>query len=146
MTKNRSLNWKVSGFFLIALSAFIIGHSSNGLSEQSDARCAPTSIAYISGGATEREMGDLRALSGHYNLHLSFASTHGSSVSEVGVTIVTLSGTSLLNIHTEGPLMYVRLPAGRYVITSRFGQSAQTKSITVSNEGSLQMSYVFQDI
>jgi hypothetical protein len=146
MTQNKSLKRTYVGFIFIALSVVLITYSPNGRSQPSDARCAPTSIAYISGGVTEEEMGDFRALSGHYNLHLSFASAQGKSLSDVGVKIVTTSGTSLVNMHTEGPLMFVRLPAGRYVITSRFGQSTQTKSITVSNEGSFQMSYVFEDI
>lgn len=72
-------------------------------------------VRYISGGIGKDEADALRAMTGRYSLDLMMATPSGSFLSNVQVTI--RQGTrEVLSTVTDGPILLVDLPPGRYAV------------------------------
>jgi len=81
-------------------------------------------IAYLSGGIGEDESKAIQQTSG-YNLHMTFSAGSGNEYTP-GVTVVIQKspGQTVLTLNDAGPLVYVKLPAGKYtVIATRNGET-----------------------
>lgn len=83
-------------------------------------------IEYVTGGVGKDEADALKQASGDYSLMLELASsgptpegrTTGAYVSDASIVIRDAQGREVLNTRTDGPLLLVRLPAGKYSITA----------------------------
>jgi hypothetical protein len=83
-------------------------------------------ITYLSGGIGEDEAKAIQQTSG-YNLHMTFSVGTGNEYTpDVNVVIQKAPGETVLTLNKAGPLVYVKLPAGKYtVIATRNGESRQ---------------------
>ncbi|WPN47497.1 MULTISPECIES: hypothetical protein [unclassified Pseudomonas] len=83
-------------------------------------------ITYLSGGIGEDEAKAIQQTTG-YNLHMTFSVGTGDEYTpDVNVVIQKKPGETVLTLNEAGPLVYVQLPAGKYiVIATRNGQSRQ---------------------
>lgn len=83
-------------------------------------------ITYLSGGIGEDESKAIQQTSG-YNLHMTFSvGTENEYTSGVNVVIQKAPGQTVLTLNDAGPLVYVKLPAGKYtVIATRNGETRQ---------------------
>lgn len=83
-------------------------------------------IAYLSGGIGEDESRAIQQTTG-YNLHMTFAvGTDNKYIPDVNVVIQKAPGQTVLTLNDAGPLVYVKLPAGKYtVIATRNGETRQ---------------------
>jgi sigma54-dependent transcription regulator len=83
-------------------------------------------IAYLSGGIGEDESRAIQQTTG-YNLHMTFSvGTENEYIPDVSVVIQKAPGQTVLTINDAGPLVYVKLPAGKYtVIATRNGETRQ---------------------
>ena len=90
-------------------------------------------IAYLSGGIGEDESRAIQRTTG-YNLHMTFSvGTENEYIPDVKVVIQKAPGQTVLTLNDAGPLVYVKLPAGKYtVIATRNGETRQD----VANVGS----------
>ncbi|RAI66297.1 carboxypeptidase regulatory-like domain-containing protein [Pseudomonas fluorescens] len=81
-------------------------------------------IAYLSGGIGEDESKAIQQTTG-YNLHMTFSVGAGNEyTSDVSVVIQKDPGQTVLTLNDAGPLVYVKLPAGKYtVIATRKGET-----------------------
>jgi hypothetical protein len=92
--------------------------------------------AYISGGIGEEERAQFEASKDYFNLRLVFAARgSGEYLSAVRVRIADDQGIELLEDDSEGPLFYVRLAPGSYVVTARYGDEAQTRRVRLRETG-----------
>jgi len=74
-------------------------------------------ITYLSGGFDPEEALAMQAEARSYALRLVFsAGERNESLADVKVTIEDTAGEVLLDAVSTGPIMLVRLPAGRYTI------------------------------
>jgi len=74
-------------------------------------------ITYLSGGFDPEEALAMQAEARSYPLRLVFsAGERAESLADVKVTIEDTAGKALLDAVSTGPIMLVRLPAGRYTI------------------------------
>jgi len=74
-------------------------------------------ITYLSGGFDPEEALAIQAEARSYPLRLVFsAGERDESLADVKVTIEDTAGEVLLDTVSTGPIMLVRLPAGRYTI------------------------------
>jgi hypothetical protein len=83
-------------------------------------------IAYLSGGIGEDESRAIQQTTG-YNLHMTFSVGTGNEyIPDVSVVIQKAPGQTVLTLNDAGPLVYVKLPAGKYtVIATRKGETRQ---------------------
>ena len=81
-------------------------------------------ITYLSGGIGEDESKAIQQTTG-YNLHMTFSVGTGNEyTSDVNVVIQKAPGQTVLTLDDAGPLVYVKLPAGKYtVIATRDGET-----------------------
>jgi hypothetical protein len=79
-------------------------------------------ITYLSGGIGMDESKAIQQSTG-YNLHMTFSVGTGNEyIPDVEVVIQKAPGQAVLTLNNAGPLVYVRLPEGRYtVIATRNG-------------------------
>jgi hypothetical protein len=90
-------------------------------------------IAYLSGGIGEDESKAIQQTTG-YNLHMTFSvGSQNEYIPDVSVVIQKAPGQTVLTLNDAGPLVYVKLPAGKYtVIATRNGETRHD----VANVGS----------
>ncbi|WP_254775717.1 carboxypeptidase regulatory-like domain-containing protein [Ralstonia sp. NFACC01] len=72
----------------------------------------------------------MHAMARRFNVRLNVVSARtGEALSDVDVSVADERGTLRLRVRTEGPLLYMRLPRGRYQITAAYRGVMQTLSI-----------------
>ncbi|QPS40334.1 hypothetical protein [Burkholderia oklahomensis] len=98
-------------------------------------------IAYLTGGVGQDEVDAFRAAAPKYNLRVMFASRNGEYLSDVDVTIRAASAQPVLIVHTTGPFLYARLPAGQYRIDAHYGGAEQRRSVRVPARGGVHVDF-----
>lgn len=94
-------------------------------------------VYYLSGGIGIDQRDELLKVASRekMNVKLEFAQLDGAFLSSVKVTISDASGTARLNLTTDGPWLFVRLPAGEYRVRAERNGNVQTASVTVAETG-----------
>ncbi|WP_175887831.1 carboxypeptidase regulatory-like domain-containing protein [Burkholderia contaminans] len=87
-------------------------------------------VTYVTGGIGSDEVAAFRDVASRYNLRMTFASKTGEYLSDVDVTIQD-GMRHVLTVRTTGPLLYVRLPKGRYTVSARDRHIHETKRVAV---------------
>ena len=76
----------------------------------------------------------MRAAAPNYNLHLSFAAGRdGYYVPDVHVKLRDARGTTVFDLQNGGPLLYVQLAPGRYVLEADYQGIARSRSVTIGD-------------
>jgi hypothetical protein len=75
-------------------------------------------ITYLSGGIGEDESKAIQQTTG-YNLHMTFSvGADNQYIPNVDVLIQKAPGQTVLTLSQAGPLVYVQLPPGKYVVVA----------------------------
>jgi hypothetical protein len=93
-----------------------------------------SSVPYTSGGVGSDERDRLEAAKSQFNLRLMFAISAGNYLSGVRVRIQDNSGATLLDVLSNGPWFYARLPPGNYVLTLDNRGKIKTRNVKISPE------------
>jgi len=93
------------------------------------------SVQYVSGGVGDESMQRMTALAKDFNLQLLFAATAGNYLADVAVSIRDARGGVVLETSADGPLLLVRLPAGRYEIAASLDGVSVRQTATVAATG-----------
>ena len=84
------------------------------------------------GGVGSDERDKLEGYARDANLSLEmFISPGGEYVADVDVTMRPVGAGSEINVHTDGPICYLRVPAGRYRIEATFSGVTRSAQATV---------------
>ncbi|CAJ0818039.1 MULTISPECIES: hypothetical protein [Ralstonia] len=84
-------------------------------------------IAYISGGIGRDERDAMHAMAGRFNVRLNVVSArNGEALSDIDVSVVDEHGKPRLHLLMPGPLLYMKLPHGRYQLTAAYGRAVRT--------------------
>ncbi|REE21476.1 hypothetical protein B0G71_4649 [Paraburkholderia sp. BL27I4N3] len=102
-------------------------------------------VFYITGGVGEDEVQAFRGAAPGYNLRMTFASKTGNYLSDIDVTITSGAGRPILSVRTEGPFLFVRLPAGRYQIGAQTRHITETRKIQVPAHGGADLRFYWED-
>lgn len=94
-------------------------------------------VAYVSGGVGQDEMDAMRGVASNYNLRLMFIEQGGAYVSDVDTRIRSASGAVALAVVSEGPLLYVRLPRGKYQVTASYNGVVRKSTLMVPAHGAV---------
>lgn len=94
-------------------------------------------IPYVSGGIGAEERQAMQAQSREYNLRLSFSHARsGALLADIKVIIHDSEGNRRLEINSEGPLLFLRLPAGRYRLEAMHAGILLAKNVVMNPESS----------
>lgn len=89
-------------------------------------------MRYVSGGIGEEELNEIEAMQSQFNLKVVMAMKTGEYVSDEPVAIRDAAGHELITAAADGPLFYVRLPAGNYEVAAG---SQKPRRVTVKDTG-----------
>ncbi|APR34798.1 hypothetical protein [Paraburkholderia sp. SOS3] len=101
-------------------------------------------VTYITGGVGEDEAHAFRQAAPRYNLRLTFASKTGQYLSDVDVRISSGERT-VLAVRTDGPFLFVRLPAGSYRVSARDRQVTEARQVAVPRTGGVDLRFYWDD-
>lgn len=102
-------------------------------------------VLYMTGGIGEDEAKTFLALAPRYSLRLTLTSPSGNYLADVDVKIATVDGNVVLDTRTDGPFLYVMLPAGRYRIVANAGRSDVSKVVVVPRRGGVELRFSLQE-
>nr|WP_248794963.1 carboxypeptidase regulatory-like domain-containing protein [Pseudomonas sp. MWU13-2105] len=127
------------GLVLLAASPAVWAAGESAPINQEAVRLAPQTqngVSYLTGGIGEDETQALLHTSG-YNLHIVLsAGPKGEYVPDVDITIHKAGGESVLSLSQVGPLVYVKLPAGKYEVVSRRDGHEERQGVVLDGEAS----------
>ena len=92
-------------------------------------------IAYLSGGLDKDQALAIERAAPGYSLELDFrlpGKAYGGPPAYVPVTIKDLDGHLILDRASDGPLMLVQLPDGRYKITAKSEGKSETVDVNIA--------------
>jgi hypothetical protein len=101
-------------------------------------------VLYMTGGIGADEAKTFLALAPRYSLRMMFSAASGNYLSDVDVTIANAAGHAILDTRTEGPFLFVMLPAGHYRIAAHAGRAEMTRTVDVPRRGGVDLHIVLQ--
>ncbi|MGH8681809.1 MAG: carboxypeptidase regulatory-like domain-containing protein [Burkholderiales bacterium] len=91
-------------------------------------------IPYLAGGVGLEAREAMRNAADEFNLRLSFAAAaDGHYLADVGVTVRNARDEVVLELADTGPLLYARLPAGRYTVAASHDAVEQRRTVTIAD-------------
>ncbi|MFI9652886.1 hypothetical protein [Guyparkeria halopsychrophila] len=101
-------------------------------------------IRYLTGGLGTGERAWLEEHGSSYPVVLQFSKgARGAFVSSVDVSIRTPDGETRFEATTDGPMIYIDLPAGRYTATARYQGHDRDLTLQVPANGQVSRSINF---
>ncbi|WP_051320690.1 MULTISPECIES: hypothetical protein [unclassified Cupriavidus] len=92
-------------------------------------------VRYVSGGIGREAMQQMQAIADQFNVRLMFQDpSEGTPISGVTLILVNEKGKRLLRLVTDGPLVYLKLPHGRYYLTVIYQDADHQQWITAEAE------------
>lgn len=97
-------------------------------------------ITYLAGGIGQDESAAMKAAAKDYPLSLVFAGgAHNAYLADIDVTIKDHADKTVLQTVAGGPIMLVKVPAGKYdVVAARHGEALQ-RTVRVNARGDRQV-------
>lgn len=88
-------------------------------------------------GAASQQM--MRQVAPQYGLGMTFATRSGNYLADVGVVIRDQQGRQVVSTVSEGPMMLVDLPGGRYAVEATYQGRELVRQVTVPESGHRQL-------
>jgi len=93
-------------------------------------------ITYLSGGIGHDESAAMKAEAKSYPLSMIFsAGKDNEYLADVKITIKDKAGKEVLNAVSNGPIMLVKVPAGRYTVTAERNGKTLHHAVRVNHRG-----------
>lgn len=129
----------------IAMAFALLGVSAATTAQALPEAVSRNGVLYMTGGIGEDEAKTFRSLAPRYSLRMTFTAAAGNYLSDVDVTIADASGCAVLNTLTEGPFLFVMLPAERYRIVAHAGRMKVTRVVEIQRRGGVELRIVLQE-
>ena len=94
-------------------------------------------ITYISGGIGESEAEMMRGVAKDYPLEMVFVQKlkqHEEFLADVNVKILDIRKSVLLDVATEGPYLFAKLPPGKYLVTAEHNGEVKRQWVRVGSK------------
>jgi hypothetical protein len=99
-------------------------------------------ISYVSGGVGKPEAAAMKEEARHYPLSMVFSAAKDNEyLANVQVTIKNRAGKQVLSAVSDGPIMLVNLPAGKYAVAAEIRGKTLRRSVSVPAHGERQISF-----
>lgn len=92
-------------------------------------------VSSLSGGVSEEARAEMLKQSPAYNVHVMFSKRHGHYLAGVPFSVSRRGDQVVVSGTTEGPWLYLKLPAGRYRISAEIDGAWQSRDIQVAASG-----------
>lgn len=89
-------------------------------------------ISYFSGGVGEVERARLDKAARDFNLKVVMALKNGDYLTDAAVLVTDLQGNRVLELPSQGPWFYAKLPPGTYNVSVSTGGETQQKRVSVA--------------
>jgi hypothetical protein len=100
---------------------------------------------YTSGGIGLEERGALEASAKNYNLIISNADKKGEFTAETTIIITRKGNRELLTVNDAGPLLYVKLLAGAYVVKATNGDRKAERSVSITGHKQARIYFTWSE-
>jgi hypothetical protein len=102
-------------------------------------------VNFVSGGTSEDDRATLQNMEGDYNMRFMFAvQPSGEYLADINVTLVDSRGGTVLDTVSAGPLLYARVPPGRYRVTVDSDGRSQTRTLEVAANGVVSQAFYWR--
>jgi len=100
-------------------------------------------VSYVTGGVSDDERAALNNMARDFNLKVTLTIKTGEFLGDAAVHIRDTQGQAVLDVTTDGPLFYAKLPPGTYTVTiDRQGKELQkTAQVTSGRQTDLMFSW-----
>ena len=99
-------------------------------------------ITYMSGGVGKPEAAAMEQEARHYPLSMVFSAAKDNEfLANVRVTIKDKAGKKMLSAVSDGPIMLVKLPSGKYTVAAEAHGKTLHRSVQVPVHGERQVSF-----
>jgi hypothetical protein len=99
-------------------------------------------ITYISGGIGHDESAAMKAEASKYPLSMVFsAGKDNEYLADVRIAIKDQAGKEVLNAVSDGPIMLVKVPAGRYSIAAERSGKTLRRTVHVNQKGDKRVNF-----
>ena len=92
-------------------------------------------ISWLSGGVGDEAMTEMRKVSAAYNVQLMLTGPRGNYLASVPFKVSRPNGKPTVSGVTEGPLLYLKLPAGSYQIAVQTDGAWQSRRVQAASSG-----------
>lgn len=99
-------------------------------------------ISYVSGGIGEEESEALQSIQHNYNLRVMNADKFGHFSGDIHIEISDLRHNVLLET-VGGPLFYVNLPKGRYIVKGFSKAQSKKQKVTIVGKNPVHVHFVW---
>ena len=100
----------------------------------------------LSGGIGEDERNEMLMQRADYNLRLAFAAKgSGSFLSDVRVVVTDAAKNEVARATSDGPWCWLRLPAGRYIVTATWDGKSLSRAAQVPARGGTELGFSWDD-
>lgn len=89
---------------------------------------------YLSGGLTKDEAQAMQSVAPQYNLRAVFIAHTGQYLADVPVSIRNERGNVVFDGVSEGPMLWLGVPPGRYVLTAQYSGRQLAQRVDVGSE------------
>ena len=101
-------------------------------------------VRYVTGGMTQEENEAMGKLAARFPMHMVFtAKGQDEPVSGVNVIVRDVSGSVVLEVKSEGPLLFVDVIGGRYTVDAEYQGETQSQTKDLTGRRYLRLRYDF---
>lgn len=86
-------------------------------------------LSWMSGGVGDEAFDEMRKAAVAYSVHLVFSDPQGAYLAGIPFSVTKLNGREMYSGVTAGPLLYLKLPPGSYVIAAKFDGTWHNKRV-----------------
>lgn len=120
----------VAFVFALVAGLGVLGLPGKGFCQQSEAKTY-NGVPYISGGVGITSRTDLQQAAKGYNLKVVMAMRNGDYLADAEVTVENHAGQTVLDVESQGPWLYAKLPAGKYKVIGNLNGQKEEKFVEI---------------
>jgi hypothetical protein len=105
-------------------------------------------VTWISGGVSKNAADAMRGVASRYNVRLVMAEAREPRAAFLGAVPVKISDAKkhvVLDIKTDGPLLFLKLPPGRYTVSAKVAGHVLSKSFRAKDRGSQEITLIWPE-
>lgn len=128
-----------TGFFKLFLACLLAADCAVSVA-QGQGGAEPPMASFLNGGVGEEERAMIAENAKDYSLKLTFTEQAGAYKADVEVVITDAKANEVLALEEVGPMLLVKLPAGKYRVKATSRGKAQQQTVNVRAKGLTELS------
>ena len=90
------------------------------VTKQNTVSAPQAELSWMSGGIGDDARDEMRRTGDAYSVHVVFSDRQGAYLASVPFTVTKMNGRELYSGVSTGPLLYLKLPPGSFMIAAKF--------------------------